>query len=110
MALLCVHRLDLPEEILSTIKDFAFVSFERKRIIDTHTFIHEIVLKHADLFDEDDNPFQYDVYHNRNWFYWSGTYQLKQHGFNIGFCKKCGNYLRRIYPRMYRGKPPVCTC
>ena len=109
MALLCVHRLGLPDEILYIIKDFAFISFERKRIMLAHTFIHQVVIKHADLFDDDDD-FYNEIYHNRNWFFWSGTYQIKERGFNIGFCKTCGNYLPRIFPRIYRGNPPVCIC
>ena len=108
MALLCVHRLALPEDILSTIKDFAFISVERKCIIEAHKQIHKVVLIHADIFDNDE--FYNDIYHNRDWFFWSSKYQIKERGFNIHFCKICGDYLPRIYPRIYHGKPPICIC
>ena len=105
MALLCVNRIGLPDDILSTIKDFAFVSFERKRIMQAHTIIHEIVLKHAFIFSQD-----FYVYNNRNWFFWSPTFQIKQRGFNMAFCKNCGNYLSRIYPTLFRAKHIDCLC
>ena len=108
MALLCMNRFRLPVEIIITIKDFAFVSIERKRIMDTHQIIHLVVLKHADIFDDD--SFYNDIYQNRDWFFWSAKYQKKYAGFNIHFCKKCGDYLPRTYPRIYRGFPPICIC
>ena len=108
MAQLCINRFRLPVEILYIIKDFAFLSLERLRIMQAHTFIHEVIIKHADIFDDD--SFYNEIYHNRDWFYWSGRYQFNQVGFYVHFCKKCGDYLPLIYPMIYRGKPPICLC
>ena len=105
MAILCVHRLALPEDILSFIKDFAFPSLERKRIMDTHKQIHAIVIQHADLF-EDEYIIQNDEFSNRAWFFWGGIYQKNCLSFYMTFCKKCGDY----YSPNYRGEPAVCLC
>ena len=106
MALLSINRLPLPVEIISTIKDFAFISFERKRIMENHSIIHHIVLKHADLFDDD--SFYNDLYQNRDWFF--STDKLNKNRRGIIFCKFCGDFLPRCYPRSYRGNPPICFC
>ena len=102
MALLCVHRLNLPLEILCIIKDFAFISVERKRIMDYHKFIHAIVINNAKEVDNWDGC---------NSFRWSENYKTHRQFF-FDFCTICGNYICATYSlsEFYRGYPSICSC
>ena len=90
---LCINRLNLPDEILSIIKDYALLSLERKAIMDTHKKIHSIVMENGIFEDE----------YSKEWFYWRGK-------FNSKFCLDCGDYL---LIGLYTGDeltPAICKC
>ena len=83
MAILCINRLDLPPEILTIIKDYSFISREKKEIMHKFKQTHQLI----------NGAVTYSNFgcHSKKvsyiWFSVNDYYY-----FNL--CKQCGNYAR----------------
>lgn len=97
MALLCVNQINLPNELLVIIKDYAFLSPERKRIMEKLSILHNII---NNSFTKYSNP----SYLPEAWFFW-----IKTRPIICVFCINCGNYLPRPYTNEYLNKIN-CKC
>lgn len=83
MAQICINRLDLPNDILIMIKDYSFLSIEKRDIMkkfkQTHTLINGAVS--YSTFGCKPNKISYIWFSKNDYYYFN-------------FCKKCGNYAR----------------
>ena len=98
---ICVNHIQLPEELLKIIKDFAF--------LDIVSFITKTRKKSIDRLIEC-SKWTGDFYYFRNNFYncviCIGE-DVNSPEFLINFCKKCGNY---IFYRSIQNQKINCLC
>jgi hypothetical protein len=81
---LCIHHFDLPDEILTIIKSYAFndiFTLQKRR---KYTILTLIVTMPWSYRNEDTNPY------NRCTFWIESDVTCPQ--YQIDFCHKCGNY------------------
>ena len=93
MAIVCVNHINLPQDLLIVIKDYAFLTPERKRLMQAFALIHSII---NDALTKYTNP----EYFPQAWFYWiqkKSIHCFKKNQFVCVFCIHCGNYLPRYY-------------
>ena len=95
MAQLAINRLPLPEDIHFIIKEYAFLSIERKRIMQIKKQIGNKIIY------ADKDAIITHVHFNRWWFKAEGEPSMY-----CVFCKNCGDY---IYTR-YISSVKLCQC
>ena len=95
MAIVCVNHINLPQDLLILIKDYAFLTPERKRLMHVFSLIHTIINEALTKYT---NP----IYMPEAWFFW-----IKKKPFVCLFCIRCGDYLPRYYSNEY---PRTINC
>ena len=83
MAQLAINRLEIPNELLIVIKDFTWLTKERKKIMDLKLNINILVI----FAFSPENPYGAPIHDNNAWWFCAEYVQ-----FQAFFCKKCGEY------------------
>ena len=84
MAQLAINRLPLPSELLIIVKDFTWLTKERKKIMGFKVKTHMLIL----LAFSPENPYGVPAGHSNNAWWFCAEYIQ----FQAFFCKKCGEY------------------
>ena len=80
MALLCINRMNLPQDILTIIKEYTFISLERKTIMKNLSLIHTCLIN--------DNNLSYQPY---AFLFWKKNCKYNEFHY-MEFCIRCGGY------------------
>lgn len=84
MAQLAINRLEIPNELLIIIKDFTWLTKERKKIMDLKLEINILVT----FAYSPENPYGSPKTNNHAWWFQA----TDQNQFQAYFCNQCGNY------------------
>ena len=108
MAQLYINRMNLPKEILFTIKDYIWYDIQianiRKMKKDIHFTIKTAVCPNNETDD------YWKGCHDRRWYFIINTHIIKYY-FQCNFCKKCGNYELAMCIREHDMSNTIkCTC
>ena len=97
MAIVSVNRINLPCELITIIKDYAFITKDRKIIMDRMNAVHEVINYSLTKYSQ-------PKYMPDAWFFW-----IKNKPLICLFCMTCGNYLPRYYSNEHLEKLN-CKC